>query len=114
VRVTVPEALRGRDLYFDADAIDDYDEVYFNGEVIGRTGKETPNYWSVPRHYELPADAIRFGAENALAVRVTDTGGGGGFAGKQPPRIQAPAPAGSFSPYLAGLSDYDINAFHNW
>jgi hypothetical protein len=114
VGVTVPEVLRGRDLYFDADAIDDYDEVYFNGQLIGRTGKETPNYWSVSRHYSLPADAIRFGAGNTLAVRVTDTGGGGGFGGKQPPRVQAPAPADSFSPYLAGLSDYDINAFHNW
>ncbi|MBM3501511.1 MAG: hypothetical protein FJX74_22890, partial [Armatimonadetes bacterium] len=78
VRVTVPEVLRGRDLYFDADSIDDYDEVYFNGERIGQTGKETPNWWSVPRHYRLPVDAIHFGAENALAVRVTDTAGSGG------------------------------------
>jgi hypothetical protein len=114
VRVTIPEVLRGRELYFDADCIDDYDGVYLNGALIGQTGKETPNWWSVPRHYRLPADAIRFGAENTLAVRVTDTAGSGGFGGKQPPRIQAPASPDAFSPYLAGLSDYDINAFHNW
>jgi hypothetical protein len=114
VRVTIPDALKGRELYFDADCIDDYDEVYLNGRPIGRTGKETPNWWVVPRHYRLPADLLRFGAENVLAVRVTDTAGGGGFGGKQPPRIQAPAPADAFSPYLANLSDYDINAFHNW
>jgi len=114
VGVTIPEALRGRDLYLDADMIDDYDETYLNGRPIGRTGKETPNWWTVPRHYRLPADLIRFGAENVIAIRVTDTGGSGGISGKQPPRIQAPALPGAFSPYVADLSDYDINAFHNW
>jgi hypothetical protein len=88
--------------------------VYLNGTLIGQTGKETPNWWSVPRHYRLPAEAIRFGAENTLAIRVTDTAGSGGLGGKRPPRIQAPPPADAFSPYLADLSDYDINAFHNW
>lgn len=114
VKVRIPEVLRGRDLYFDADNIDDYDEVYLNGQQIGRTGKETPQWWAVPRHYKLPADLIRFEGENVLVVRVTDTAGSGGFGGKQPPRIQAPAPPGAFSPYLESLSEYDINAFHNW
>ena len=114
VKVAIPEALRGRELYFDADNVDDYDEVYLNGQQIGRTGKETPQWWAVPRHYQMPSELTRSGAENVLAVRVTDTAGSGGFGGKQPPRIQAPAPAKAFSPYLENLSDYDINAFHNW
>jgi sialate O-acetylesterase len=113
-QVTIPEALRGRDLYFDADMIDDYDETYFNGQQIGRTGKETPQWWAVPRHYKLPPELIRFGAPNTLAVRVTDTAGSGGFGGKNPPRLAVPPGAGAFSPYLEDLSDYDINAFHNW
>lgn len=114
VKVTIPEALRGRELYFDSNGIDDYDEVYCNGQLVGKTGKETPNWWAVPRHYKLPADLLHYGGEDTLAVRVTDTGGGGGFAGKEPPRLQAPAPSTAFSPYLDGLSDYDVNAFHNW
>ena len=114
VKVVIPEFLRGRDLFFDADCIDDLDETYLNGREIGHTTKETPNYWAAPRHYRLPADLIRFGQENTFAVRVTDIHGSGGLLGKQPPRVQCPAPAGSFSPYLQGLSDYDVNAFHNW
>jgi len=114
VKVVIPETLRGPDLYFHADTIDDYDQTYLNGRLIGQTGKETPNWWVVPRHYKLPADLVRFGVENTLAIRVTDTGGSGGINGRQSPSIEVPAPPDAFSPYLENLSNYDINAFHNW
>ncbi|WP_407354677.1 sialate O-acetylesterase [Luteimonas sp. R10] len=66
--------------------IDDTDRAWVNGQAIG--GME--NGWSTPRAYPVPAAALRAGA-NALAVRVTDTGGGGGIAGNADQLYVAPA-----------------------
>ncbi|WP_457322622.1 sialate O-acetylesterase [Roseateles sp. P5_E11] len=55
--------------------VDDCDEVWVNGQKIGgQCG------WEQARHYTLPAGVLRAGA-NWIAVRVTDTGGGGGIDG---------------------------------
>jgi len=58
--------------------IDDYDITYVNGTRVGATGEETPQFWSHPRKYEVPAGLLRPG-RNVVAVRIYDTGGGGGF-----------------------------------
>ncbi|MFH6605051.1 sialate O-acetylesterase [Maribacter algicola] len=55
--------------------IDDSDITYVNGEKIGSTfGHNTP------RNYAIRKGLLKEG-ENTLAVRVIDTGGGGGFIG---------------------------------
>jgi len=55
--------------------VDDCDEVWVNGQRIGgQCG------YDKSRHYTLPAGLLRPGA-NWIAVRVTDTGGGGGIYG---------------------------------
>lgn len=55
--------------------VDDCDEVWVNGQRVGgQCG------WEQPRRYALPAGLLRAGA-NWIAVRVTDTGGGGGIHG---------------------------------
>ncbi|WP_458232349.1 sialate O-acetylesterase [Roseateles sp. P5_E8] len=55
--------------------VDDCDEVWVNGQKVGgQCG------WEQARHYTLPAGLLRAGA-NWIAVRVTDTGGGGGIYG---------------------------------
>jgi sialate O-acetylesterase len=55
--------------------VDDCDETWVNGKRVGgQCG------WEQPRRYALPAGLLRAGV-NWLAVRVTDTGGGGGFHG---------------------------------
>ena len=55
--------------------VDDCDEVWVNGQRVGgQCG------YDQPRRYALPAGVLRAGA-NWIAVRVTDTGGGGGFHG---------------------------------
>lgn len=55
--------------------VDDCDEVWVNGQRVGgQCG------WEQPRRYAVPAGLLRAGA-NWIAVRVTDTGGGGGFHG---------------------------------
>jgi sialate O-acetylesterase len=55
--------------------VDDCDEVWVNGQRVGgQCG------FDQPRRYALPAGLLRTGA-NWIAVRVTDTGGEGGFHG---------------------------------
>lgn len=56
--------------------IDDSDEAWINGERIGAT----TNQWNTPRQYRVGPNALRAGI-NRLAIRVTDTGGGGGIHG---------------------------------
>ena len=56
--------------------VDDCDETWVNGQRVGgQCG------WEQPRRYALPAGLLRAGT-NWIAVRVTDTGGGGGFHGE--------------------------------
>ena len=55
--------------------IDDNDQTYLNGSRVGQTSA-----YAEPRLYTLPTGALKEG-QNTLVVRVTDTGGGGGFHG---------------------------------
>ena len=56
--------------------IDDSDEAWVNGHRIGGT----TNQWNAPRAYRLDPKVLHAGV-NHLAIRVTDTGGGGGIHG---------------------------------
>lgn len=56
--------------------IDDSDITWVNGHEVGRT----VNAWNRARTYTVPATVLRSGA-NVVAVRVEDTGGGGGING---------------------------------
>jgi sialate O-acetylesterase len=55
--------------------IDDSDEAWVNGQRIGGL-----NRWNTPREYRVEPQVLRAGI-NHLALRVTDTGGGGGIHG---------------------------------
>ncbi len=55
--------------------IDDNDDTYVNGIWVGSTKN-----WSMERAYQIPAGIFKPG-KNIIAVRVEDTGGGGGFYG---------------------------------
>lgn len=57
--------------------IDDSDIAWVNGHEIGRTERA----WNRPRRYEVPPAALVAG-RNVVAVRVEDTGGGGGIWGE--------------------------------
>ncbi|ARA94872.1 hypothetical protein AWN76_018075 [Rhodothermaceae bacterium RA] len=81
-RVVIPADLAGRALFLHLGRIDDIDEVYVNGLFVGRTGTWAPHYqtaYHVYRIYQLPADVLRFGEENVIAVRVYDHGLEGGI-----------------------------------
>jgi len=65
--------------------IDDSDVTYFNGQILGSTGGFPPDYQSGyddPRIYSVPVERVKWGAQNTIAVRVYDGGGGGGIIGQ--------------------------------
>ncbi|MDP4239037.1 MAG: acetylxylan esterase [Bacteroidota bacterium] len=66
--------------------IDDADQIYFNGKLIGETGKLPPNYvgaYDKIREWTISPKDIRWNQENIIAVRVYDGGGNGGIAGSE-------------------------------
>ena len=74
-------------LYLQLGRVDDTDEVYINGKLIGTTGGFPPNYftaWNVERIYFIPAEYLVKGKKNVIAVRVYDEGGEGGILGRSP------------------------------
>jgi sialate O-acetylesterase len=109
--VTVPADWAGTDLTISLGALDDFDVTYWNGERIGATGAETPEYWAARRRYPVPARLVKAG-RNLIAVRVFDHFGSGGFAGTPSQLTVAPraatAAAGPRELSLAGTWDYKI------
>jgi len=58
------------------DGIDDADQTYFNGELVGNTVS-----WNGTRNYKIAKELLKKG-ENVIAIRMIDTGGGGGMRGE--------------------------------
>ena len=87
--IIIPKSLKeqaekygGLSLYLSM--IDDADQTFFNGELLGETGQMPPNYvcaYNAERSYLVPPGKIRFDQPNVIAVRVYDDGGGGGIYG---------------------------------
>jgi len=83
--------------------VDDTDETYLNGVLLGINGKtvsladtasaghakDFPGSYRVNRRYVLAVDdpRLRWGGENVLAVRVYDHGGLGGLWASEPRRV---------------------------
>jgi sialate O-acetylesterase len=68
--------------------IDDIDQVYINGTLVGSTGNfpsernaeaYTSQEYNAFRGYYIPAGLLKKGQKNVVAVRVLDTGGAGGI-----------------------------------
>jgi len=71
----LPANWAGREASLHLGAIDDADSTWVNGRLIGNTSS-----WNTPRVYSIPAGTLKPG-RNVIAVRVLDTGGGGGLWG---------------------------------
>lgn len=64
-----------RNVYLHLGYIDDVDEVYVNGNLIGSSGSFPPNYqtsYNTYRIYPVPEKFLRFDAPNLIAVRIYD------------------------------------------
>ncbi len=74
--VEVPADKAGQAATLRLGPIDDQDTTWLNGTQVGATSA-----WNQPRVYAIPAGLLKAGT-NVLAIRVLDTGGGGGLFGK--------------------------------
>lgn len=73
--VTVSKEDAGKPATLELAMIDDNDITYVNGVKTGST-----NGYNIKRNYAIPAGILKEGS-NVIAVRVEDTGGGGGIYG---------------------------------
>ncbi len=80
-KARIPKEWEGKDLLLYIGAVDDFDWVYLNGQFIGHTGEDKPNWWEAPRLYTIPARFIKFGQNNTFCIRIYDRGGEGGVKG---------------------------------
>ena len=74
--VEIPAGSAGKDLALHLGPIDDRDTTFFNGVKIGAKDQYNEN-----RDYKIPGNLVKAG-KAVIAVRVLDTGGGGGIWGK--------------------------------
>ncbi|PXX24595.1 PVC-type heme-binding CxxCH protein [Arenibacter sp. ARW7G5Y1] len=82
--------------------VDDSDKVYVNGILVGGIEKD----YQAQRVYKIPSGVLKAGS-NSIAVRVEDTGGGGGIWGK---KEQMSLKVGQFSVSLAGNWKYEVES----
>ena len=73
--VTLNADIADKPLVLSLGKIDDFDESYVNGVLVGSTRS-----YNEDRLYRVPVGVFKAG-RNVIAVRVEDTGGGGGFYG---------------------------------
>jgi cephalosporin-C deacetylase len=66
--------------------IDDADQTYFNGKLIGSMGTFPPKpvtAWDKLRVYTIPYDIVQWDKPNCIAVRIFDDAGNAGIIGEQ-------------------------------
>ncbi|MBI5463695.1 MAG: glycosyl hydrolase family 2, partial [Ignavibacteriales bacterium] len=98
----IPSAWKGKELSVALGPIDDYDAVFVNGTKIG--GMESGSPWNIPRSYRIAASLVN-DTVLTIAVRVIDTGGGGGMWGTEK-QMELGLPDGSERISLAGQWKY--------
>ena len=76
------ELPQDQNIYLFLGYIDDVDEVFFNGELIGSSGNFPPKFataYNAYRRYQIPKNLINFDGPNTIAVRVYDVTQAGGI-----------------------------------
>ncbi len=91
--ITVPDADAGKAATLNLTMIDDNDETFLNGIKVGST-----QGYNSSRKYTIAAGILKAG-KNTIAVKVGDTGGGGGIYGDAADMILT---IGNNKQYLAG------------
>lgn len=99
----VPTAWAGKDLALSLGVIDSVDVAWVNGVEVGRTGNETPGYWSRARRYTIPGAVVHAG-RNTITVRVFEQSWTGDPFGQ--PGEMAVAPADGSAPGVALAGDW--------
>ena len=88
IHVVIPSSLKqdatGK-VVLDLGPIDDTDETWLNGVLVGKTGTNPgdpegyASKWNTPRRYLVDARKVRWDKENVIAIRVYNAGNPGGF-----------------------------------
>jgi hypothetical protein len=68
--------------YLNLGYIDDCDEVYLNGKLIGASGSMPPKFktaYQSERKYTIDNEVLNFNGDNLIAIRVFDVTQGGGI-----------------------------------
>lgn len=73
--VDIPKAWEGKDLTLSLGPIDDFDETYWDGEMVGKG-----TVWNLPRTYTVPGNLVKAG-KAVICIRNTDDHGDGGLYG---------------------------------
>lgn len=88
------KAYFGNEIQFSLGKIDDTEQTYLNGEFLGQNNvlysdsidksvkfEVEPSAYNISRNYILPVEdsRLKWGEINVLAIRVNDSGGGGGL-----------------------------------
>ena len=85
IKVVIPSGMKttnGKGLKLNLGKIDDADQTFFNGKLIGAMGTMPPDYttqWDKSRIYIIPETAVQWDKENVIAVRVYNLVGGMGM-----------------------------------
>lgn len=80
LKFRVPDNLIGQRLILLVGKVDDVDETYVNGKLVGKTGRmrkgmtrnDVSDEWTRLRAYVMPNDLLVAGRDNVIAVRVND------------------------------------------
>lgn len=79
----VPSEFPAEQLTLLVGKIDDADEVYINGHLVGATGMQDgefiESFWAQLREYSLDPAVLNYGGENTIAIRMYNSNGGGGL-----------------------------------
>ena len=79
----LPPEMAGKELVLSLGTLNDVDETYLNGVLIGSTSVDVPAYWQARRVYTIPAGVAKPG-RNVLAVVNDNHFDIGGFTPEQP------------------------------
>lgn len=85
IKIIIPSSLKttnGKGLKANLGKIDDADQTFFNGKLIGAMGTMPPNYttqWDKSRTYNIPENEVQWDKENVIAVRIYNLVGGMGM-----------------------------------
>ncbi|MBN1416938.1 MAG: beta galactosidase jelly roll domain-containing protein [Bacteroidales bacterium] len=96
--------------------IDDADVVYFNGKVLGKSGRFPPDFETAAdrrRNYVIPAGYLKENAENTIAVQVYDTYLEGGIV-DDPAGIYTDADIAYLSVNLTGIWRFHTGDDMDW
>lgn len=81
-KISMPQHAHHQQLYLVLGKIDDADEVYLNGQLIGKKGDFPPKFttaYGQERRYPIPANLIRHNGQNTIAIKVYDSYDRGGI-----------------------------------